>query len=134
MRAMGCVLLAFVVAAAAPRAQDKVDLTGTWILQVDTAAGSGSPTFTFKQTGDALEGTYEGTFGKVDNVKGTVSGNKATWSFTAEAQGTQLNIEYSGTVDKDTMKGTVTLGEFGEGTFTGTRKNSHFGIPDASTA
>lgn len=110
------------VAAVSVQAQDKVDLTGTWLLQVDTAAGSGSPTFTFKQTGDTLTGTYEGTFGKVDNVKGKVSGNKATWSFTADAQGTKLNIEYTGTVEKDTMKGTVSLGEAGEGTFTGKRK------------
>jgi hypothetical protein len=122
MTRMAFAVLALVVAVAGTRAQDAVDLTGTWILQVDTAAGSGSPTFTFKQTGDALEGTYEGTFGKSDKVKGKVSGNKATWSFTADAQGTQLNIEYSGTVDKDTMKGTVTLGELGEGTFTGKRK------------
>jgi hypothetical protein len=122
MTRMAFAVLALVVAVAGARAQDTVDLTGTWILQVDTAAGSGSPTFTFKQTGDALEGTYEGTFGKSDKVKGKVSGNKATWSFTADAQGTQLNIEYSGTVDKDTMKGTVTLGELGEGTFTGKRK------------
>jgi hypothetical protein len=110
------------IAAAGARAQDTVDLTGTWILQVETSAGGGSPTFTFKQTGDTLEGTYEGTFGKVDNVKGKVTGNKATWSFTADAQGTQLNIEYSGTVDGDAMKGTVSLGELAEGTFTGKRK------------
>jgi hypothetical protein len=122
MTRMAFAVLALVVAVAGAHAQDTVDLTGTWILQVDTAAGSGSPTFTFKQTGEALEGTYEGTFGKSDTVKGKVTGNKATWSFTADAQGTQLNIEYSGTVDKDTMKGTVTLGELGEGTFTGKRK------------
>ena len=115
------VVIALVAAAAAVGAQDKVDLTGTWLLQVETGAGGGSPTFTFKQTGDKLEGTYEGTFGKAD-VKGTVNGNKATWSFTADAQGTQLNIQYSGTVEQDTMKGTVTLGELGEGTFTGKRK------------
>jgi hypothetical protein len=102
-------------------AQEKVDLTGTWILQVETSAGGGSPTFTFKQTGQKLEGTYEGTFGKA-SVEGSVSGNKATWSFTADAQGTQLFIEYTGTVEKDTMKGTVRLGELAEGTFTGKRK------------
>ena len=122
MTRMAIAVLVFVAAAAGVRAQDTVDLTGTWILQVETSAGGGSPTFTFKQTGDVLEGTYEGTFGKVNNVKGKVAGNKATWSFTADAQGTQLNIEYSGTIEKDTMKGTVTLGDLAEGTFTGKRK------------
>ena len=122
MTRIAVALLAFVVTAAVPAAQDTADLNGTWILQVDTAAGSGTPTFTFKQTGDALEGTYEGTFGKSDKVKGKVTGNKATWSFTADAQGTELNMEYTGTVDGDTMKGTVSLGAVGEGTFTGKRK------------
>jgi hypothetical protein len=112
--------LALVVAAPAA-APSKVDLTGTWVLQVDTAVGSGSPTFSFTQTGDRLEGTYEGTFGKAD-VKGTVRDNKATWSFTVEALGMPLNIEYRADVENDTMQGTVTLGELGEGTFTGKRK------------
>jgi hypothetical protein len=31
-------------------------------------------------------------------------------------------VTYSGTVEKDTMKGTVKLGDLGEGTFKGTRK------------
>jgi hypothetical protein len=107
---------------AVTRAQEnKTDLTGTWILDVMTTLGGGSPTFTFKQTDDALEGTYEGTFGKA-NVKGTVNGNKAVWSFSADAQGVQLTIEYRATVENDTMKGTLTLGQFGDGTFTGKRK------------
>jgi hypothetical protein len=116
------IAIGIVVALVGARAQENVDLTGTWILQVDTSAGSGSPTFTFKQTGEKLEGTYEGTFGKVDNVKGTVKGNKATWSFNANAQGTEISIEYTGTVEKDSMKGTVTMSGVGDGTFTGKRK------------
>jgi hypothetical protein len=120
MRGIAIAALALVFASGV-RTQEAADLNGTWLLQVETAAGGGSPTFTFTQTGDTLEGTYEGTFGTA-KVKGKVNGNKATWSFTADAQGTQLNIEYSGTVEKDTMKGTVTLGELGEGTFTGKRK------------
>lgn len=122
MKRLAIVVIALAAALVDARAQEKVDLTGAWILQVDTSAGSGSPTFTFKQTGEKLEGTYEGTFGKVDNVKGTVKGNKATWSFSASAQGTQIDIEYTGTVEKDTMKGTVTMSGVGEGTFTGKRK------------
>ena len=121
MTRMGAAMVVIVLTVAAASAQDKVDLTGTWNLQVETSAGGGSPTFTFKQDGETLEGTYEGAFGKA-NVTGKVNGNKATWSFTADAQGTQLNITYTGTVEKDTMKGTVTLGELGEGTFTGKRK------------
>lgn len=97
------------------------DVAGVWSLTVETAAGSGTPTFTFKQDGEKLEGDYEGTFGKA-KVTGTIKGNDITFGFDADAQGTPLKIEYKGTVDKDTMKGTVKLGELGDGTFTGTRK------------
>jgi hypothetical protein len=39
-----------------------------------------------------------------------------------EVQGTSLRVVYSGTVEGDSIKGTVSLGEAGEGTFTGSRK------------
>src|SRR6185503_14368184 len=115
--------VALFVAAPALRAQNAkpADVAGAWVMNVETGAGSGSPTFTFKQDGEKLEGDYEGTFGKA-KVTGTVKGNYITFGFDADAQGTPMKIEYKGTVDKDTMKGTVKLGELGDGTFTGSRK------------
>jgi hypothetical protein len=123
MRQLAFILIVAALAVAPLRGQDAkpADVAGTWILQVDTAAGSGTPTFTFKQDGEKLEGDYEGTFGKA-KVAGTIKGNDITFGFTADAQGTQLKIEYKGVVDKDTMKGTVRLGDLGDGTFTGNRK------------
>ena len=103
-------------------AQDEnVDVTGTWRFQVETAAGSGSPTLTFKQDGEKLTGRYKGLFGEAD-VSGTVKGKDITFSFKADAQGTEVAITYAGTVDKDTIKGKVTLGDLGEGTFTAKRQ------------
>jgi hypothetical protein len=121
MKRMVIAVLAVAVLAASANAQQKVDLTGTWLLQVETSAGGGSPTFTFKQTGDKLQGTYEGTFGKAD-VSGTVNGSEARWSFTVDVQGIQATNEYVGTVEKDTIKGTMRIGDLAEGTFTGKRK------------
>jgi hypothetical protein len=124
MKAIAILLTAAALIVAAPaRAQDTkpADVAGVWNLTVETAAGSGSPTFTFRQDGEKLEGDYEGTFGKA-KVVGTIKGNDITFGFDADAQGTALKIEYKGTVDKDTMKGTVKLGDLGDGTFTGTRK------------
>jgi hypothetical protein len=42
-----------------------------------------------------------------------------TIQFKANAQGADLSVTYTGTVEGDTMKGTVSLGDFGNGTFTG---------------
>lgn len=118
---------ALIVSAAMGRAQEgkkeAVSVTGDWVLQVETDAGSGAPTFSFKQDGEKLEGDYKGIFGEA-RLTGTVKGTVISFSFTADAQGTKVTVTYEGTVEKDSnsMKGQVRLGDLGEGTFTGKRK------------
>ena len=106
--------------AAAPA--DKTDVSGAWAFQVETPAGSGTPTFTFKQEGEKLTGQYKGVFGEAP-LTGTVKGNKIDFTIKVQAQGQEANINYTGTVEKDgTMKGTVNLGELGSGTWTAKRQ------------
>ena len=106
--------------AAAPA--DKIDVTGAWAFQVETPAGSGTPTFTFKQEGEKLTGQYKGAFGEAP-LTGTIKGNKLDFAIKVQAQGQEGTINYTGTVEKDgTMKGTVNLGEIGSGTWTGKRQ------------
>jgi hypothetical protein len=113
LRAVGLCVLTLVVVTA----QDKVNVTGTWVFQVETSAGSGSPTFTFKQDGETLTGKYSGQFGEAD-VKGTIKGNKIEFSF--EAGGGV--VVYTGTIEGGTMKGKVDLAGQAEGTWTAKRK------------
>jgi hypothetical protein len=122
MAAVGAiVMLVFAVSAARGAAQAKVDVTGKWAFNVETSAGAGSPTFTFKQDGEKLTGHYTGTFGEAD-LTGTVKGNDISFAFTVDAQGTSLKETYTGKVDKDAMKGTLVIEGFGEGTFTAKRQ------------
>ena len=80
------------------------DLTGTWTAAVMLDAGSGTATFTFKQTGEKLSGTYSGTFGE-STVSGTVKDDKVEWSFDNEQVG---KITYTGVVEgASKMKGSV---------------------------
>src|SRR5262249_54338190 len=52
----------------------KVDVTGTWIFMVESAAGSSSPTLIFKQEGEKLTGKYSSQLmGDVD-LTGSVKG------------------------------------------------------------
>lgn len=99
----------------------RADVSGTWQLMVETQAGTGEPTVTLKQDGENLTGTYKGRFGEAP-LKGTIKGNEIMFSFKVSGQGQELEIEYSGTVDGNTMKGKVKLGELGEGTFTGKKQ------------
>lgn len=97
-------------------------LTGTWALTVTTSQGTGTPTVTLTQDGAKLSGTYSSQVFGEQQVTGSVKGSEFTFTFTGDVQGTSLVVTYTGTAEKDTMKGKVTLGDMGEGTFTGSRK------------
>jgi len=106
----------------AASASDKTDISGAWSFQVDSSAGSGSPSFTFKQDGEKLTGQYKGAFGEAP-LSGTLKGNKVDFVIKIEAQGQQMTITYTGTVEKDgSMKGTAELGEVGSATWTAKRQ------------
>ena len=110
-------IAAFTVAQLASAA----DVTGTWIMAVETGAGSGSPTFILVQKGEALSGSYKGQLGEAQ-VTGTVKGDEVTIEYKVEGQGGTLAVKYSGKTDGKTMSGKVSLGQLGEGTFTGKKQ------------
>jgi len=99
---------------------DKVDVSGAWSVTVETEAGSGNPSFTFKQEGEKLIGKYKGLLGEFD-LTGTVKGDKIEFSFKATGQ-VEGVVNYAGTTDGKTMKGKVALAGLGEGTFTGKKQ------------
>jgi hypothetical protein len=115
MKIVFCVVLAASLALAAVPASK--DLTGKWNFAVETSAGSGSPVFNFKQDGEKLTGDYSGQLGSA-KVTGTVKENKFEFKFSVELG----EVTYHGDILEDgTVKGKVSLGDLGEGTFTGKR-------------
>ena len=113
-----CAALASAVAALPAWA---ADISGTWVMSVQTSVGSGSPTFVLKQQGNQVSGTYSGLLGSAP-VSGSVNGNKVKLTFQGSAGGQQGTVEYAGSVDGAKMSGTVKLGDAGQGTFTGNKK------------
>lgn len=103
--------------------QDKpAEVAGKWALTVETAGGTGTPSVELKQDGETLTGTYSSQVFGEQQVTGTVKGNAITFGFTASFQGNTVKVTYTGTVDAATMKGKVTVGDMGEGTFTGKKE------------
>jgi hypothetical protein len=96
------------------------DLTGTWAVNVTTAAGPGELTIELKQEGNALSGSYSGVLGTAP-LTGSVDGDSFTWSYTIEGLG---EITYSGSVQDDgSIKGEADYGQMlGKGPFSGKRK------------
>lgn len=116
-------IFALVATLVLPASAQGVNVTGSWVFDVQTGGGSGQPTITFKQDGEKLTGHYSSqTLGEAD-LTGTVKGNAITFTFNASAQGQQIDVNYSGTVDGTTMKGTVNMaGGQLTGTFTGKKQ------------
>jgi hypothetical protein len=102
-------------------ADSRVDVSGTWSFQVEVGGNSGTPTMTFKQDGEKLSGHYSGQLGEAP-LNGTVKGTAIEFAIDVSLEGNALHIVYSGTVEKDSMKGKVNFGDLGEGTFTAKRK------------
>lgn len=115
------ITLATLAAAGSVAMAADADVTGHWTMTVETSQGSGTPTFTLKQDGQNISGTYKGMLGEAP-VAGTLKGNAISMTYKVEVQDTQLLVTYQGTVEGATMKGKILLGDFGEGTFTG-KKN-----------
>jgi hypothetical protein len=123
IRTAAIVAVAVMLSATQTNAQaDKVNVTGKWLFNVETGAGSGTPTMTFTQDGEKLTGKYNGQFGNAD-LTGTVKGQDIAFSFNVDAQGTALTFKYTGTIEnKDALKGKVEIAGLGEGTFTAKRQ------------
>jgi hypothetical protein len=104
-------------------AQTPADVAGDWALMVDTDAGPTTPSVVLEQDGTELTGHYSSeTLGEAD-VTGSVSGNEVQFSFSASAQGFDVDVSYTGTLQDDgTLSGQISLGDLGGGTFTGKRR------------
>jgi hypothetical protein len=100
------------------QAQTKIDLTGTWTVDVQTDMGSGNPTFVLKQDGEKLTGTYSGSLGD-SQVTGTLKGNVLHLEFSIQGN----LITYDGTATATSISGKVNLAEMASGTFSGKRKS-----------
>ena len=55
-------------------------------------------------------------------MSGTLKGNAIDFTINVTIEGNAVSIHYTGTVEGASMKGTVKLGDMGEGTFTATKK------------
>lgn len=108
------VFCAFLLMAGRGTAQTPADVSGTWTLKVSGDAGNAEQTIVLKQDGGKITGTFKGPR-QSGNLEGTVDGNKMKFHVN-----TRVPLAYTGTVDGDSMKGTMT-GRGRTGDFTGTR-------------
>ncbi len=104
-----------------PAAAKITDVTGTWELNVESPMGSRASDAVFTQSGETLGGKMVSPRGETP-LTGTIKGDAVTFGINVNVQGQNLQIDYTGTVTGDTMSGTVVFGSFGDGKWTGKKK------------
>jgi hypothetical protein len=103
-------------------AQEAANVAGTWEMTSQGPRGPMTQTLTIQQDGGKIKGTLKGMRGETP-FEGTVEGNKIHFTITRETKNGTMTMEYSATVDGDSMKGT-THSDFGDREWTAKRTSS----------
>ena len=86
------------------------DVSGEWELSSEGRQGPQTQTITIVQDGEKITVTMEGRQGEMSG-EGTIKDNKIEWKITMETPRGDFTMTYTGTVDGDSMTGTVGMGE-----------------------
>ena len=131
MKTMFAVVVACVLAVAmpvyaqeAPKPEakpEKVDVTGTWDMTVESPQGALEVTAVLKQDGEKLTGTQASQMGEVA-LEGSVVGNEIKYTINIDAGGQQMTIVFAGKVEGDTMAGIFEFGGMGTASWTAKRR------------
>lgn len=103
-------------AAAAP------NLTGNWTIHNNIAGNESDQPCKFVLTDNKLTGTCKSSEGNDVQITGTLDGDKVTWKYDSEYNGTPLTLTYSATLDDSgKIAGSVQVDPYGvTGDFTAT--------------
>ena len=102
-------------------AADAADVAGSWELSSQGQNGPMTSTLTIQQDGGTIKGTLKGRRGDAP-LEGTVTGNNVSFTVKREDQnGKTMVMEYTATVDGDSLKGKVHSERFGDRDFTAKR-------------
>lgn len=89
-----------------------LDVSGQWDVEMKFAASVADQKFIFEQKGSELLGTHFTDYAPRD-LAGTLHGTTILVRSSYTRQGVRLNFTFTGTVNKETMEGEVSMGEYG---------------------
>ena len=98
-----------------------VDPSGTWSLVVQSPQGDIGAQLTLTKEGEQIGGTLGTPMGNVAIKTGRVTGNQIRLTATVDMGGESVDAILSGTIEGDSMRGTIVMGARGSFEFTGTR-------------
>jgi len=97
-----------------------MSVDGNWNLTMQTPMGNRDVKLALQSSGSELSGNFEGGQGSAP-VKGTVNGNDVAFGATINGAMGQMDLQFTGTQDGDSMSGNVAFGAFGSGSWNASR-------------
>ena len=111
---IGCLAVIMVAACITASAATDANVAGKWSVKASGAAGNADQTIDLKQDGNKITGDFKGPR-QSGTIEGSIEGNSIKFHVNA-----RIALDYTGTVDGDSMKGTLT-GRGKTGDWTATR-------------
>jgi len=98
-----------------------MSVDGNWKITVQTPMGPQDSTVTLKSDGGSLSGTQVAPNGGSAEIEdGKIEGDRFSWNAKI-TKPMPMTLEFSGSIDSDTMSGKVKFGMMGSGSFSGAR-------------
>ncbi|NQT80128.1 MAG: hypothetical protein HQ555_07045 [Candidatus Aminicenantes bacterium] len=94
-------------------------LLGEWDVQ--TEDGQFTFVFIFSMENDTLTGMFQGSSGEVEMEDLSYEDNKITFTVNVDAGGQPMAIDFSATIEGDTLEGMLSL-QYGEANITGNKR------------
>lgn len=93
---------------------------GNWDITMNTPMGAQNAKLELHSDGAVLTGRMTSHQGDADVQDGTVDGNSLSWKADITTP-ISMTLEFSATLDGDSISGSVKLGAFGTASFSGSR-------------
>ena len=105
-----------------PSPSPALTVAGKWQMSLEMGMGTATPVLDLVQQGEKITGTYEGRYGK-SQLTGTLKNRVLEFSFTMNAEGTDVVMAFKGEVAADfkSIKGGAELGGMGEASWSAVR-------------
>jgi hypothetical protein len=102
---------------------EPASIGGIWDVQVDYLRGRGIQRFLLEQSEGKVRGAHQGEIYS-GNLVGTVHADQIVLRSAFPVGWNEIHYTFIGTVQGDSMHGTVAMGEYGEATWSATRNTA----------
>jgi hypothetical protein len=108
--------------AQAPAPQKTPDVSGVWLVTMQSPQGEMTQEATFTQDKEALKVSMTSPMGTDMKGEGTIKGQELQWTLTISTPNGDFALGFKAKLDGDAMTGEVQMGDFGNSTFTAKKK------------